>query len=145
MSRKRWWETEEGSIQREKEAFDRAGLAFALDEELLARDGVVVFRGDLRLGAQRVPAEVRYPPSYIDDEPVVVISQALPIGRHRSPDGVLCLDHPVFGEVRPMDGAVAVQRAERLWSLWENDREQLRREEADAPDPRANYYVHEPD
>jgi molybdopterin/thiamine biosynthesis adenylyltransferase len=73
-----------------------------------------------------------------------VIAAALPIGRHRTPEGALCLDHPVLGDVRPMGGAEAVQRAERLWWLWENDRDALHAEEADAPDPRANYYVHEP-
>lgn len=143
MSRKRWWQTGERSIEGEEKAFEDAGLAFALDRELFERDEVVIFRGDLRLDERRIAAEVRYPPSYGDGEPVVVIADALPIGRHRTLDGLLCLDHPVLGEVRPMGGAEAIGRAERLWWLWENDREKLRGEEADAPDPRANYYVHD--
>ena len=44
-----------------------------------------------------------------------------------------------------MCGAEAVLRAERLWELWENDREKLAEEEADAPDPAANYYQYQPD
>lgn len=144
MSRRRWWQTGEYSVEGEERAFADAGLAFELDRKLFEQEEVVVFRGDLRLDERRVVAEVRYPPSYGDGEPVAVIAAALPIGRHRTPEGALCLDHPVLGEVRPMGGAEAVQRAERLWWLWENDRDALRAEEADAPDPRANYYVHEP-
>lgn len=143
MSLRRWWQNGEHSVEGEEQAFRDAGLAFELDRELFERDEVVVFRGDLRLNDDRVPAEVRYPPSYGDGEPVVVIAGMLPIGRHRTIGGQLCLDHPVLGEVRPMGGAEAVQRAERLWWLWENDRETLRAEEADGPDPRANYYVHD--
>lgn len=144
MSRKRWWETGEGSIEGEAKAFENAGLAFELDRELFERDEIVVFRGDLRLDDRRVAVEVRYPPSYGEGEPVVVIAKPLPIGRHRTLDGVLCLDHPVLGEVRPMGGAEAVERAEGLWRLWEHNRGKLHEEEADAPDPRANYYVHDP-
>jgi hypothetical protein len=36
----------------------------------------------------------------------------------------------------PMYGAEAAARASRLRELWETDRDQLYREEADAPDPR---------
>jgi molybdopterin/thiamine biosynthesis adenylyltransferase len=71
------------------------------------------------------------------------VAPTLPIGRHKAPSGLLCLEHPVFGDTSDMTGAEAVERAERLWHLWANDREQLVLEEADAPDPRANYYMHE--
>src|SRR5581483_5958254 len=125
MARRRWWETGERSIEDEAAAFRAAGLAFELDQQLFDANDVVIFRGDLRLNERRVPAEVRYPPAYADDEPVVVYAPALPVGRHRSRDGLLCLDHPVLGETSGMAGAEAVQRAERLWWLWENDREQL--------------------
>jgi hypothetical protein len=100
VSRKRWWETGEGSIEGEAKAFENAGLAFELDRELFERDEIVVFRGDLRLDDRRVAVEVRYPPSYGEGEPVVVIAKPLPIGRHRTLDGVLCLDHPVPSWVR---------------------------------------------
>lgn len=143
MTRKYWWESGEYTIEGEEKAFRDAGLAFELDRELFARHRVVVFRGHLRQGKRRIPAEVRYPPSYGEDEPVVLIATSLPIGRHRNPDGIVCLDHPVNGAMQPMGGACAVLRAERLWWLWENDRAQLHAEEADAPDPRANYYDHD--
>lgn len=143
MARRRWWETGERSIEDEAAAFAAAGLVFELDRFLFDANHVVVFRGDLRLDERRVPAEVRYPPAYVDDEPVVVYAPTLPIGRHRSRDGLLCLDHPVLGDTSGMAGAEAVQRAERLWWLWEYDREQLGEEEAPAPDPRANQYVHD--
>jgi molybdopterin/thiamine biosynthesis adenylyltransferase len=143
MARRRWWETGERSIEDEAAAFRAAGLAFELDQQLFDANDVVIFRGELRLNERRVPAEVRYPPAYADDEPVVVYAPALPVGRHRSRDGLLCLDHPVLGETSGMGGAEAVQRAERLWWLWENDREQLEAEEAPAPDPRANQYLHD--
>ncbi|MEA2275253.1 MAG: hypothetical protein QOC78_213 [Solirubrobacteraceae bacterium] len=44
-----------------------------------------------------------------------------------------------------MCGAEAVARAERLWELWENDRDALRDEEVDAPDPKEAYYAYAPE
>jgi molybdopterin/thiamine biosynthesis adenylyltransferase len=139
--RRRWHEN--GRLAEEVAGFEARGLAFALDPVLLAR-GVVVFDGELRLDDKRVAVKVVYPPAYAQGEPVAVVAPDLPIGRHKAPNGVLCLEHPVFGDVSDMTGADAVERAERLWYLWVNDRDQLRVEEADAPDPRANYYLHEP-
>ena len=140
MTRRRWWETEGHSVENEAAWFLEAGLEFALDEDLLRDAAVVVFHGELRLGDRRVPADVVYPPSYGTGGHPEVVAPTLPVTRHRSPDGHLCLDHSVLGESQPMDGAEAVIRAERLWDLWENDRQQLEAEEADAPDPAANYY-----
>jgi molybdopterin/thiamine biosynthesis adenylyltransferase len=57
---------------------------------------------------------------------------------------MLCLDHPVLGVSERMSGAEAVERAERLWKLWETDRAQLAEEEADAPDPWGNYVSYTP-
>lgn len=139
--RRRWHEN--GRLAEEVAGFEARGLAFAFDPALLAH-GVVVFDGELRLDDRRVAAKVIYPPAYAQGEPVAVVAPELPIGRHKAPNGLLCLEHPVFGDTSDMTGAEAVERAERLWYLWENDREQLRVEEADAPDPRANYYAHEP-
>jgi hypothetical protein len=105
----------------------------------------VVFRGRLRLGEQRWNAAVVYPASYDAGAQVAVNAPGLPLGRHISPDGTLCLDHPRLGRLEPMIGAEAAARAERLWHLWASDREALAREEADAPDPRANYFTYEQD
>ncbi len=44
-----------------------------------------------------------------------------------------------------MTGAEAVKLAENLWWYWENDRDALHGLEADAPDPRANQILYEPD
>jgi hypothetical protein len=145
VSSRRWWASGERSIEAEAEWFEQDGLAFTLDDGLFQANEVVVFRGELRLGEQRCTASVIYPPSYGADGHPSVLAPDLPVGRHRSPDGHLCLDHPVFGKTQPMCGAEAVNRAERLWDLWENDRETLRVEEADAPDPAANYYPYKPD
>jgi molybdopterin/thiamine biosynthesis adenylyltransferase len=139
-----WWEDEELSIEAEEGWFAEAGLDFRLDQELFDEHGVVVFRGELRLGDQKAPASVHYPPAYAAGAHPTVVAPDLGLGRHQDPTGALCLDHPVFGETNPMYGAEAVERAERLWNLWENDRDQLAREEADVPDPRANYYAYEP-
>ncbi|MFI5091057.1 MAG: HesA/MoeB/ThiF family protein [Terriglobales bacterium] len=119
-------------------------MEFTLDEELLQTAEVVVFRGELRLRSRRCAANLIYPPSYAADGHPLVVAPELPVGRHKSPEGQLCLDHPVFGRTQPMSGAEAVARAERLWDLWVNDPEMLRVEEADAPDPAANYYVYAP-
>lgn len=132
------------TIEGQTAAFRDAGLDFALDAGLLEAAGVVVFRGRLRFGEQTVAAEVIYPPGFDLGEHPVVVAPDLEIGRHRSPGGLLCLDHVVMGESEPMSGAEAVERAERLWALWETDRAQLVKEEADVPDPWANYVEHTP-
>lgn len=143
--RHRWWQTGIRSIEAEASWFAEDGLDFSLDEQLLRGREVVVFRGRLRLGEQRWDAAVVYPASYDTGAQVGVIAPGLPLGRHISPDGTLCLDHPRLGRLEPMIGAEAVVRAERLWHLSANDRETLAREEADAPDPRANYFNYEQD
>lgn len=140
-----WWEDGKASIEAEEAWFDEAGLDFRLDQRLFADHAVVVFRGALRLGNRTTPASVHYPPAYgVGGHPTVVAPE-LRLGRHQDPTGALCLDHAVLGQTAPMYGAEAVERAERLWHLWENDRDQLANEEADAPDPRANYYEYSRD
>lgn len=139
-----WWEDGNASIEAEEGWYAEAGLDFRLDQRLFRQHAVVVFRGELRLGEQRSPASVHYPPAYGVGGHPTVVAPKIRLGRHQDPEGALCLDHPVLGETNPMYGAEAVERAERLWYLWENDRDQLAREEADAPDPRANYYSYEP-
>lgn len=139
MNRRRWWHSGEHSVEAEAAWFSEAGLDFRLDEPLLEQHEVVVFRGQLRLSDKRTTAVVIYPPAYDAGEQPIVAAPDGDIGRHRAPNGALCLDHPVLGEATPMCGAEAVERAERLWQLWENDRAQLHEEEADAPDPWAHY------
>jgi len=140
-----WWEDGKASIEAEEGWFAEAGLEFRLDQRLFLDHAVVVFRGELRLGDKRTSASVHYPPAYGVGGHPVVVAPNLHLGRHQDPTGAMCLDHPALGETRPMYGAEAVVLAERLWFLWENDRDQLAQEEADAPDPRANYYEYERD
>jgi molybdopterin/thiamine biosynthesis adenylyltransferase len=142
MSRRRWWQAGIRSIEAEAAWFAQDGLEFELDEQVLREREVVVFRGHLRLGEKRSEAMVVYPASYGAGGQAAVIAPGLPLGRHISPDGTLCLDHPTLGRLEPMIGAEAVARAEHLWDLWENDRDGLAREEADTPDARANYYTY---
>ena len=144
MTRARWWERSELTVEGQVEAIEHAGLEFELDNELLHSAGIVVFRGQLRLEDRRSPAHVVYPPGFDLGEHPLVIAPDLDVGRHRSPNGLLCLDHSVLGESEPMSGAEAIERAERLWWLWAHDRAQLALEEADAPDPWANYVEHTP-
>lgn len=144
MNRARWWERSELTVESQVDAIRRDGLEFELDEELLRSSGLVVFSGQLRLEDRRSPAHVVIPPGFDLGEHPVVIAPELDVGRHRSPHGPLCLDHSILGESEPMSGAEAIERAERLWWLWENDRAQLAVEEADAPDPWANYVDHTP-
>jgi ThiF family len=139
LSRDRWWSSPEHSVEDEQARFADAELDFELDQELFRTGEVVVFRGNLQLGEQAAPAMVVYPPAYDAGRHPIVVAPELDIGRHRSPNGALCLDHPVLGEMAPMCGAEAVERAERLWWLWEHDRVALHDEEADAPDPWGNY------
>jgi len=139
LSRNRWWNSPQHSVEDEQAWFADTGLDFALDEELFRSSEVVVFRGNLRLGERASPASVIYPPAYDAGQHPLVVAPALDVGRHRAPNGALCLDHPVLGETAPMCGAEAVERAERLWHLWEHDRAALHEEEADAPDPWGNY------
>lgn len=141
MSR-RWWDSSQHSVEDEQAWFAEAELDFTLDEQLLSSGEVVVFHGNLRLGKRNSPATVIYPPAYDAGQHPVVVAPGLDIGRHRAPNGALCLDHPVLGEMAPMCGAEAVERAERLWGLWEHDRSALHDEEADAPDPWGNHVEH---
>jgi molybdopterin/thiamine biosynthesis adenylyltransferase len=143
--RRRWWEEGDRSVEAEQAWFEEDELDFRLNKQLFEQHEVVVFRGHLRLGNQKTPASVHFPPSYGIGAHPVVVAPDLKLGRHQSPDGALCLDHPGLGEAAPMYGGEAVLRAERLWHLWENDREELQRLEADAPDPRANYYEYQPE
>jgi molybdopterin/thiamine biosynthesis adenylyltransferase len=145
VKRCRWWESGERSIEDEVRWFEEDGLDFKLNEVLLRETELVVFEGELRFRDERSPARVFYPESYASDGHPLVIAPDLPVERHRTEDGYLCLDHPVLGEMQPMCGAEAVARAERLWQLWEENHDQLQQEEADAPDPRANYYAYAPE
>jgi molybdopterin/thiamine biosynthesis adenylyltransferase len=137
-----WWERNERAIEQEARWLEDAGYDFKLDRAMLDQGKVVVFRGHLRLGARMVEAVVAYPPAYGDGDHPIVVAPELEIGRHRSPDGTLCLTHDVLGTEPPMCGAEAVARAERLWELWEHDPDRLAAEEADVPDPWANYVEH---
>lgn len=139
----RWWRRGERTIEEEQGCFVQAELLFELDRETLDRDSVVVFRGQLRLGDQRVPAMVIYPSGYLAGHHPAVVAPDLPIDRHKGPGGLLCLDHPVLGATEAMTGAEAVLRAEELWRLSAHDPEALRKLEADAPDPRIGWYAYE--
>jgi len=140
VSRRRWWEGGERSVEAEAAWFAEDGLDFRLDDELFDEHEAVVFRGELRLGDRTTPAAVHYPPAYGAGAHPAVFAPKLRLGRHQSPHGELCLDHAVFGETAPMYGGEAALRAQRLWDLRENDPKELARREADAPDPRTNYY-----
>lgn len=140
----RWWETGERTIEHEEAELRSAGGGFALDRDLRAQAEVVVFRGELRYGSERCQATVVYPPAYSAGEHPAVFAPGMPVTRHkRGMDGLLCLDHPVFGHTDPMTGAEAVERAEELWRLSIEDPDELRRQEVDGPEPHADDYFFE--
>jgi hypothetical protein len=141
---RRWWEIGERSLEDEIAWIREGGFEFEFDRALFEAHEVVVFRGHLRLGDKRSPAVLVYPPAYHTGEHPLVRAPQLAVGRHRAPDGTLCLIHDVFGDEVPMWGGEAIHRAERLWWLWVNDRNALHEEEADVPDPWANYVDHAP-
>lgn len=141
----RWWQAGERTIEAEQDWFAAAGLAFMLDRRLLDEAGVVVFRGELRFRGERSVATVIYPSAYAAGEQPAVYAPDMPIIRHKRGDGLLCLDHTVFGKRAPMTGAEAVERAEELWRLTIDNPAALREQEADAPEPRADNYYFEPD
>lgn len=141
---RRWWQRGERSIEEEQAWFDHAGLLFTVDRDVLDRDGVCVFRGELRFGERRCSTDIVYPSGYLAGHHPVVIVPDLPVGRHKGPGGVLCTDHPVLGVTTAMVGAEAAKRAERLWHLSKEDPDALREEEADAPEPRVGWYAYEP-
>lgn len=141
---RRWWESGERTVADEARWISESELEFELDQTLFEQAEVVVFRGQLRLGEQRTPALLVFPPAYLSGEHPVVVAPELDVGRHRNAEGLLCLTHDALGGGPPMYGAEAIERAEGLWDLWVNDRERLHAEEADAPDPWANYVAHTP-
>lgn len=142
MSRRRWWQQRPDLFEHEKR--ELAGLGFSLEQEQLERDGDVVFTGRLRRGSRRHRAQVIYPPAFVHGAQVQVRAPGLPIGRHIDPDGMLCLDHPVAGQLESLGGAEAVRLAERLWELWEEDRDALTAAEARAPEPHSHYTAYYP-
>lgn len=141
---RRWWESGERTVEDEARWIAESGLEFELDRNLFEQAEVVVFRGQLRLGEQRTPGLLVFPPAYLAGEHPVVLAPELDVGRHRTSEGLLCLTHDALGGGEPMYGAEAIERAERLWDLWVNDPDRLYVEEADAPDPWANYVAHTP-
>lgn len=141
----RWWEAGERTLEAEQAWFAAAGLTFTLDRRLLEESGVLVFQGELRFRDERCAATVIYPPAYAAGEQPAIYAPGMPIVRHKRDDGLLCLDHNVFGGAAPMTGAEAIERAEELWRLTIEDPDALREQEADAPDPRADGYYFEPD
>jgi molybdopterin/thiamine biosynthesis adenylyltransferase len=139
----RWWEAGERTLEAEEAWYATSGLEFTLDRALLEKAGVVVYRGELRFHDERFAATVVYPPAYAAGEQPAVYAPDMPIERHKRHDGLLCLDHTVFGERAPMTGAEAVERAEELWALSIENPDALRAQEADAPEPRADAYYFE--
>jgi molybdopterin/thiamine biosynthesis adenylyltransferase len=139
----RWWQTGECSIANEQQLFETAGLDFKLDDSLLERAEVVVFRGQLRFGDRRCAARVVYPPGYASGHQSAVFAPGLQIPRHKRSDGLLCLDHPSLGRSAPMSGAEAIERAELLWRLSAEDPDALRELEVDAPEPAIETYMFE--
>ncbi len=142
MSRRRWWQTRPDLLEREKNELGELG--FSLEQERLDQAGEVVFSGELRRGAKRHPAQVVLPPAFLHGAQAHVLAPGLPIGRHVAPDGGLCLDHPVGGELAHLRGREAVELAERLWLLWDEDRPALEAQEARAPDPHSHYVAYYP-
>jgi molybdopterin/thiamine biosynthesis adenylyltransferase len=141
VSRQRWWERAPKTLEEETAALAEVG--FSLEREILDETGDVVFVGELRYGDRRHPARVILPPAFDRGAQAHVVAPGLPIGRHISPGGDLCLDHPISGEKRFLDGATAVALANDLWRLWSEDRPELARREARVPDPRSNYMPYE--
>lgn len=142
---RRWWEVGERSLDDEIRWISEGGFEFEFDRAFFQACEVVRFTGHLRLGdaswnwLERSPAILTFPPGYDAGEHPSVVAPELDLGRHRAPDGALCLTHDVLGTEGAMWGAEAISRAERLWWLWVHDRAQLDVEEADAPDPFSNY------
>lgn len=141
----RWWQDGSRTIEDEQRAFANAGLTFDLDQEALEAHEVVVFRGQITRAGRSLPATVVYPPGYVDGEHPRVFCPDLGLTRHWRPhDGLLCLDHLLDSEDRPMDGAEAVIRAVELWRLHDEDPDALAEQEVDAPEPATELYSYEP-
>lgn len=142
MNRRRWWQQRPDLLEQERT--ELAEFGFSLEQGRLDREGDVVFAGELRRGLRRHPAQVFYPPAFLHGAQAQVRAPGLPIGRHIAPDGTLCLDHPIGGELEYLRGREAVKLAERLWELWDEDRAGLEEQEARAPDPHSNYTAYHP-
>ncbi len=142
MIRRRWWQQRPDLLERERTELNELG--FSLEQGRLDHEGDVVFAGELRRGLRRHPAQVAYPPAFLHGAQAQVRAPGLPIGRHIAPDGTLCLDHPIGGELEHLRGREAVKLAERLWELWDEDRAGLEGQEARAPDPHSNYTAYHP-
>lgn len=137
----RWYERYPERLRFELAEFERRGLDFALDDERLARTGLVVLEGTLEHEGETLALQVAYPDSFPFLRPEVYAPE-LRLERHQSPhERNLCLLERSTRAWSPGDtGAwLVAERVPHLLALLSAGGEQLRTGEAPQGEPASTY------
>jgi hypothetical protein len=137
-----WHEAYPERLEFELAEFDRRGLSFVLDEEHLARTGLVLLRGSIAHEGAEIGLDVIYPDSFPYMRPEV-FAPGLRLERHQNPyEGNLCLlerSTRAWSVTDTAAGLVA-ERVPLLLDLLAEGGEELRAGEAPQGEPASVYF-----
>lgn len=134
-----WFEDDPARLAEEQYAYERRGLQFVLNEDLL-KARVVVFEGSILVGGREMPLNVVYPPGFPFVRPEV-ISPTTSLSRHQNPISKhLCL-LPNEDDAWDFDmtGADMVEQTILLMQDSAEGPEAVAENEVSAPEPQVTY------
>jgi ThiF family len=137
-----WPDQFPGRLEHELEEFAERGLAFSLDDDLLAEQGKVVLRGTIEDQGEDVDLEVHYPDLYPFIRPEIVApDRELP--RHQNPyEGNLCLLDRSSRAWKPSYTAawLVAEKVPYLLALLRADENEMREVETPQGEPLSSYF-----
>ncbi len=139
---RRWTDAYPERLAFELAEFERRGLRFALDDELLARTGMVVLTGTLADQGEEIELQVAYPDSFPFLRPEV-FAPGLQLDRHQNPvERNLCLLERSSRAWSVSDTAawLVAERVPHLLALLEAGGEELLAGEAPQGEPASAYF-----
>ncbi len=137
-----WTERYPGRLEHELAEFERRGLEFELDEELLAEQGRVVLRGAIERDGEKISLQVGYPDFFPFIRPEVS-APGLKVPRHQSPfGGNLCLLDRSTRAWKPSYTAAWLvgEKVPYLLDLLDSGEEVMRAAEAPQGEPMTTYF-----
>jgi ThiF family len=143
---RRWYESYPERLTFELEEFERCGLGFTLDEEHLARTGLVLLAGTVDIDGEQVNLQLLYPDSFPFMRPEV-FAPDLSLERHQNPyERNLCLlERSTRAWSVDETGAWLVSvRVPQLLRLLAQGGEALRAAEVPQGEPASVYFAGEP-
>jgi molybdopterin/thiamine biosynthesis adenylyltransferase len=137
-----WTERYPGRLEHELAEFERRGLKFELDEELLAEQGRVILRGVIERDREKIALQVEYPDFFPFIRPEVS-APGLKVSRHQSPfGGNLCLLDRSTRAWKPSYTAawLVSEKVPYLLDLLDSGEEVMRAAEAPQGEPMTTYF-----